>query len=714
MDARLPKLLLVAAAALSLSLVSCFGGHGGGGGGGGSTSNVASISISPNPPFMTVGNTLQLTATAKDASGNVISGVTLTWTSSAPGIATINSSGLASGVAVGTTQVMAAVAGGPTSGPLTLTVNAPLALATQPLSLGALTFAYITTGLTNSGARTGGVGPFTWSLLNGNVLPSGLSLAANGSISGTPTVDGTTSFLIQVTDSETPPVAKQANFSMTVVNPAIPCAVITNTAPPAILTGTYAFLLEGLQASTANGAPVAMAGSFTANGTGGITTGEEDLNLASGPQHITISGGSYAVNTSGQGCVQLKYASGATIVFHFALTLNSSPATHARIIEFDAYQGSQGGGACKLASGVMLLQNTTEFALASLAPRFAFGEDGFDSSGGHVAVGGSFSMSNTGAISSLAEDIDDAGATQSVTAQSGAVVATATTATTGRVLPTLTISGTQFHFASYIVNKNEVFLIAIDPLSKTTPILSGRAILTANPSLYTLSGNSIFRATGVDAQGDGVACAASAPCAVTEIGVTSVNSGKLTGTVYFSQAGVSASQPINDTYILDNSVGRVGLTQVGGGVTPVLYLATPSAAIAPDLPESITGFVVGGAGDRTALFGFSEAQPAGPYSLNSGSYIFGTEDGAEITANFVVGNGSMASGTFNVNGRDIASAGTGLNLYVPTTVPFTINPDGTIASASNDGATNSTSGTPGKALWFGTSADPAFNRVAEP
>jgi hypothetical protein len=723
MRTRQPNVLFITSALLSLSLVSCFGGHGGGGGGGGnggggnggggSTATVASVTITPSTPFVTVGGSLQLTATAKDSSGNVINGVAFAWSNNAPNIVSVSNTGLATGVARGAAQITA-MAGTVAAPSVTLTVNPPLAFSSQPLPLGSLTIPYIATGLTDSGARTGGVGPFTWSLLNGNVLPSGLSLAANGSISGTPTVDGTTGFVIQVTDSETPPVSKQANFTMTIANPNSPCGVITNLAPAAILSGSYAFLLQGFQASTANGTPVAIAGSFTANGTGGITTGEEDNNLAvGGPQHITIVGGSYAVNMDGQGCVQLKYANGAQVVFHFALSkmLNGSNiATHGQIIEFDGYQGSQGGAGTKLASGVLLLQNTAEFSLASLASRFAFGEDGFDPNGGHVAVGGSFSLSS-GTISSLAEDVDDAGATQSFSAQTGTVATTATTATTGRVLPTITINGTPLHLASYIINKNEVFLIAIDPLSKTTPIVSGRALLTADAGTYTFSGNFIFRATGVDFQGDGAACAASGPCALTQIGVVSANSGNLTGTVYFSQAGTSQSQPVNNVFTLDNSIGRVALTG-GGGTQPVFYLATPAAATAPDLPEPISAFIVGSHSDLTATFGLAEVQPNGPYSLNSGNYIFATEDGSQLTANFIVGNGSFASGTFNAN-RDITNT-SGLYLYVAAPITFTINPDGTMANSSVDGATSSTSGTLGKVIWFGTNGDPAFNRVAEP
>jgi hypothetical protein len=47
----------------------------------------------------------------------------------------------------------------------------------------------------------GGVPPYVWSLLSGQ-LPPGLNLNPNGSVSGTPTLDGAFSFVVQVTDDK--------------------------------------------------------------------------------------------------------------------------------------------------------------------------------------------------------------------------------------------------------------------------------------------------------------------------------------------------------------------------------------------------------------------------------------------------------------------------------------------------------------------------------
>src|SRR5207245_1702370 len=50
---------------------------------------VASVVISPITAVVLVGQAVQLTATLKDAAGNVLSGRSVTWTSSTPGVATV-------------------------------------------------------------------------------------------------------------------------------------------------------------------------------------------------------------------------------------------------------------------------------------------------------------------------------------------------------------------------------------------------------------------------------------------------------------------------------------------------------------------------------------------------------------------------------------------------------------------------------------------------
>jgi len=76
-----------------------------------STAPVASVSIAPHNGWVLVGGTLQLVAILKDAKGNLLTGRTVTWTSSAPAVATVGGSGLVTGVTEGMTTITAASEG---------------------------------------------------------------------------------------------------------------------------------------------------------------------------------------------------------------------------------------------------------------------------------------------------------------------------------------------------------------------------------------------------------------------------------------------------------------------------------------------------------------------------------------------------------------------------------------------------------------------------
>ena len=66
-----------------------------------SCADVASVSVSPSDATVEVGATLQLTAEARDAEGNVISRCSPSWSSSDESVATVDSDGLVTGIAAG-------------------------------------------------------------------------------------------------------------------------------------------------------------------------------------------------------------------------------------------------------------------------------------------------------------------------------------------------------------------------------------------------------------------------------------------------------------------------------------------------------------------------------------------------------------------------------------------------------------------------------------
>lgn len=89
---------------------------------------VASVTITPTIKNVSIGDTVRLVATLKDAAGNVLTGRTVTWTSSSPTVATVNTTGLVTGVAPGTAAITATSEG--KSGVAVMTVLVPVASVT--------------------------------------------------------------------------------------------------------------------------------------------------------------------------------------------------------------------------------------------------------------------------------------------------------------------------------------------------------------------------------------------------------------------------------------------------------------------------------------------------------------------------------------------------------------------------------------------------------
>jgi hypothetical protein len=86
-----------------------------------STAPVASVTLSPASLSLSVGATQRLTVTLKDAGGTILTGRSISWTSSAPLLATVSTSGVVSGVAVGTATIRATSEGISSSAAITIT-----------------------------------------------------------------------------------------------------------------------------------------------------------------------------------------------------------------------------------------------------------------------------------------------------------------------------------------------------------------------------------------------------------------------------------------------------------------------------------------------------------------------------------------------------------------------------------------------------------------
>ncbi|MEG9431155.1 beta strand repeat-containing protein [Terriglobus sp. ADX1] len=142
---------------------------------------------------------------------------------------------------------------------------------------------------------TGGTAPYTC-VINSGSLPAGLTMAANCSITGTPTAAGTSTFNVTATDSGSPAKTGTANIVMT-VNPISPLSLTgglpnatlgvaytqtlqaTGGLPPYTYTVTSGSLPAGLSLSSAgvvSGTPTAVgASSFTITATDSQATPQQ-------------------------------------------------------------------------------------------------------------------------------------------------------------------------------------------------------------------------------------------------------------------------------------------------------------------------------------------------------------------------------------------------------------------------------------------------------
>ncbi|MGD0992531.1 MAG: Ig-like domain-containing protein [Gemmatimonadales bacterium] len=119
----------------------------------------ATVTVSPaNQTLAAIGATQQFAATARDASGNVVSGVSYTWSSSDTTVEKVSATGLVTAVAMGTATITATAPGG-ASGSTAVTVSPPTITVT-PASLsfswqvGATPPAGQTLSITNAGGGT--------------------------------------------------------------------------------------------------------------------------------------------------------------------------------------------------------------------------------------------------------------------------------------------------------------------------------------------------------------------------------------------------------------------------------------------------------------------------------------------------------------------------------------------------------------------------------
>jgi uncharacterized repeat protein (TIGR01451 family) len=546
-------------------------------------------------------------------------------------------------------------------------------------------------------------GPLANGSATGNItLTVGISGAASGSIANTATVSD---------PGDTTDVADKSSTATVTLGGTVPANC--GNAPSgneSMLHGQYAFRLQGWQGS-GSGVPIAMAGSFNADGTGKVGTltggigGDLDTNTVNpGPQHKTISPSSsttnsgYKVGPDGTGsgflgCVVLTTNIGNTtadVTFTFSLNApagGSTIVTKGRIIEFDDITGVG-----TRAAGEIMLQDTTAFSggnTSALHANYAFGGSG-QGPNARFAIAGSFTLNPaTGAMSAVGFDSDSAGTLLTVASTTGSIPPASVSAVDGRATLTITqalLTGPPSPASAivYIVNANEMFLLGADPFALSEPVYSGKIIVSAaSYTSATIVGNQMFHVTGQNQCPIG---SQTTPCATVGLGAltfaaTNSTAGTVTGDIFnFDQTNGAVTTNISaGTFTLTQASGRLVLANVGGSHPPILYLATPATNT-----EAITAFIVGT--DNSVIFGASEAGASGAITTSSlaGKYFAGSDEPADNTVkNRVEVLTLLANGTFTGTANSSGSSAPVLRLLQSDsgTIAITNSPDVGVGNA---------------------------------
>ncbi|MGZ4787554.1 MAG: Ig-like domain-containing protein [Terriglobales bacterium] len=161
---------------------------------------VTTVAVAPTSASVVAGATTTLQATVKDQNGNVMTGQTVTWTTSNAAAATVSASGVVTGVAVGSATITATSSGKTGTSSITVTASPPPApvvttVTVAPTSAsviaGATTTLQATVKDQNGNVMTGQT--VTWTTSNAAAATVSASGVVTGAAAGSATITATSS-----------------------------------------------------------------------------------------------------------------------------------------------------------------------------------------------------------------------------------------------------------------------------------------------------------------------------------------------------------------------------------------------------------------------------------------------------------------------------------------------------------------------------------------
>ncbi|ASK94194.1 hemagglutinin [Xanthomonas campestris pv. trichodesmae] len=267
-----------------------------------------------------------------------------------------------------------------------LTINAATLVLAQPTLPAAVRGTAYNQVLTASG----GIAPYRYSIASG-ALPAGLTLASDGTLSGTPTVQGTSSFTIAVADAGNASATQAYTFT---VNDAAPVAVadvaatMTDTAVTAAVTAndTGSITAIAIASAPTNGTAVVnglevvytpnagFAGtdvlSYTASGAGG-TSAAVTLTITVNVRPVAVSVTAAAVPGEAQQVDITRNATGGPFVAAAVVAVLPASAGTATITRVGGTASAAAARASGLSPAATAMAETPTFTL-TFTPNPAF------------------------------------------------------------------------------------------------------------------------------------------------------------------------------------------------------------------------------------------------------------------------------------------------------------------------------------------------------
>jgi hypothetical protein len=542
---------------------------------------------------------------------------------------------------------------------IAIATPAPLSITTSSLPAGVTA-----TGYSGTLQATGGVLPYTWSITNGQ-LPAGLSINSSGTITGTPVLAGTSTFTVQVADSEVNPTTGNPN-PMTATKQ-FTITVTAGTTNNKLLFNGYSFLFTGFDKD----GTVAIAGFLTADGNGNITSGSEDITRVSKVVTGASLTGTYSIdsNGDGHGTMELIATLGQNVLTtDYRLVLDSNG--NAKFFE-DKPATSNGDTLQTHGEGVMKPIVGSSFSAANLSGNYAFEFAGQDLSQKPAALGGVVNADGNATLSSGLTDFNDAGAFSSGSVSGSFSFIAGNRGTASLTLP-LPSGQVTLNFVYYFVSPSDLYLVEVDssPQGNGAPTefrLAGEMILQQPTTSFS---SSILQGVSV-ASGSGTS-GSNADVFAGLLTATVCNGSTAVTLAYDENNGGAIASPSFSGACTVSPNGRARFTGLGATAAAarvaVAYLTGPGQ-----------GFILGS--DAAVTTGLLEEQSGGPTFADS-SVLDGYTLSAPFTADTNVKNivGQLtADGAGNMAGTvdEIDPPATGApNLAQALSATFSVQANG--------------------------------------